>query len=86
MRNSLAVVGDPGDIGFFKSMGRGTEIEKNAHIKSGVISGVRAYSGYLKDKKGRTIVFSLIANNFNGEGSDVSYVHKKIMIELAKLN
>ena len=84
--NSLAVVGDPGDIGFFKSMGRGTEIEKNAHIKSGVISGVRAYSGYLKDKKGRTIVFSLIANNFNGEGSDVSYVHKKIMIELAKLN
>lgn len=84
--NSLAVVGDPNDIGFFKSMGRGTEIEKNAHIKSGVISGVRAYSGYLKDKKGRTIVFSLIANNFNGEGSDVSYVHKKIMIELAKLN
>ena len=84
--NSLAVVGDPADIGFFKSMGRGTEIEKNAHIKSGVITGVRAYSGYLKDKKGRTIVFSLVANNFNGEGSDVSFVHKKIMIELAKLN
>ncbi len=83
--NSLAVVGDPGDIGYFSSMGRGTVIEKNAHIKSGVISGVRAYSGYLKDKKGRTIIFSLIANNFNGEGSDVSFVHKKIMIELAKL-
>ncbi len=83
--NSLAVVGDPGDIGYFSSMGRGTEIEKNAHIKSGVISGVRAYSGYLKDRKGKTIIFSLIANNFNGEGSDVSFVHKKIMIELAKL-
>jgi len=84
--NSLAVVGDPADIGYFSSMGRGTEIEKNAHIKSGVITGVRAYSGYLKDRKGRTIIFSLIANNFNGEGSDVSFVHKKIMIELAKLN
>jgi len=84
--NSLAVVGDPADIGFFKSMGRGTEIEKNAHIKSGVITGVRAYSGYLKDRKGRTIIFSLVVNNFNGEGSDVSFVHKKIMIELAKLN
>ena len=83
--NSLAVVGDPGDIGYFSSMGRGTEIEKNAHIKSGVITGVRAYSGYLKDRKGRTIIFSLIANNYNGEGSDVSFVHKKIMIELAKL-
>lgn len=84
--NSLAVVGDPTDISSFKTMGRGTEIEKNAHIKSGVISGVRAYSGYLKDRKGRTIIFSLIANNFNGEGSDVSFVHKKIMIELARLN
>lgn len=84
--NSLAVVGDPADISSYKSMGRGTEIEKNAHIKSGVISGVRAYSGYLKDRKGRTIIFSLIANNFNGEGSGVSFIHKKIMIELAKLN
>lgn len=84
--NSLAVVGDPTDISSFKTMGRGTEIEKNAHIKSGVISGVRAYSGYLKDRKGKTIIFSLIANNFNGAGSDVSFIHKKIMIELAKLN
>ncbi|MCF6269515.1 MAG: D-alanyl-D-alanine carboxypeptidase/D-alanyl-D-alanine-endopeptidase [Melioribacteraceae bacterium] len=83
--NSLAVVGDPNDIGFFKNMGRGTAIEKNAHIKSGVIGGVRAYSGYLKDKNGRTIIFSMIANNFNGNGSAVSNVHKKIMIKLAEL-
>ncbi|MEN8193044.1 MAG: D-alanyl-D-alanine carboxypeptidase/D-alanyl-D-alanine-endopeptidase [Bacteroidota bacterium] len=83
--NSLGIVGDPNDISSFRTVGRGTEIEKNAHIKSGAIAGVRAYSGYLKDKKGRTIIFSLIANNFDGEGSDVSFVHKKIMIELAKL-
>lgn len=84
--NSLALVGDPEDIGFFSNMGRGTGIEKNAKIKSGVIFGVRSYSGYLKDRKGRTIVFSFIANNFNGSGSSVSNIHKELMIELAKLN
>jgi serine-type D-Ala-D-Ala carboxypeptidase/endopeptidase (penicillin-binding protein 4) len=83
--NSLAVVGDPNDIGYFRNTGIGTEIEKNAHIKSGVIEKVRAYSGYLKDRNGRTIAFSMIANNFNGSGSAVSNVHKNLMIELAKL-
>ena len=83
--NSLAVVGDRNDISAYNNYGLGTELENNAHIKSGVIEGVRAYSGYLKDRKGRTIIFSMIANNFNGSGSAVSNIHKKIMIELAEL-
>lgn len=83
--NSLAVVGDRNDISAYSNYAIGTALEKNAHIKSGVIEGVRAYSGYLKDKTGRTIIFSMIANNFNGSGSAVSNIHKKIMIELAEL-
>jgi len=83
--NSLAFVGNPNDISSYSNYGIGTPIEKNAHIKSGVIEKVRAYSGYLSDMNGRTIVFSMIANNFNGSGGDVSNIHKKIMIELAKL-
>ncbi len=84
--NSLGVMGDPDDLGFFKFSGRGTALEKNARIKSGVIQGVRSYSGYLNDQSGKTIVFSLIANNFNGSGGTVSSIHQKIMNELAKLN
>ncbi len=83
--NSLAIVGDRNDISSYRNYGVGTSLEKNAHIKSGVIEGVRAYSGYLKDKKGRTIIFSMIANNFNGSGSSVSNIHKKIMIKLAEI-
>ena len=83
--NSLAVVGDRNDISAYSNYAIGTALEKNAHIKSGTMGGVRAYSGYLKDKSGRTIVFSMIANNFNGSGSAVSSIHKKIMIELAEL-
>ena len=83
--NSLAVVGDENDISSYSNYGIGTLLEKNAHIKSGVIGGVRSYSGYLNDKNGRTIVFSMIANNFNGNGSAVSNIHKKIMIKLAEI-
>jgi D-alanyl-D-alanine carboxypeptidase/D-alanyl-D-alanine-endopeptidase (penicillin-binding protein 4) len=83
--NSLAVVGDKNDISSYSNYGIGTLIEKNAHIKSGVIGGVRAYSGYLKDQNERTIAFSMIANNFNGSGSAVSNIHKELMISLAKL-
>ncbi len=83
--NSLAAVGDRNDISSYSNYGIGTAIEKNAHIKSGVIGGVRAYSGYLKDRNGRTIIFSMIANNFNGSGSAVSNIHKKLMIKLAEI-
>jgi D-alanyl-D-alanine carboxypeptidase/D-alanyl-D-alanine-endopeptidase (penicillin-binding protein 4) len=82
---SLAFVGNPNDISSYSNYGIGTPIELNAHLKSGVIERVRAYSGYLKDMNGRPIVFSMIANNFNGSGSAVSNIHKEIMIKLAEI-
>jgi D-alanyl-D-alanine carboxypeptidase/D-alanyl-D-alanine-endopeptidase (penicillin-binding protein 4) len=83
--NSLGIVGDPDDISFYKSLGVGTPLEKNARMKSGSIVGVRSYSGYLKDKSGRTIVFSMIANNYKGSGSEVNKIHLELMKELANL-
>ena len=83
--NSLGIVGDPNDISFYKNLGVGTALEKNARMKSGSIVGVRSYSGYLKDKSGRTIVFSMIANNYKGSGSNVSKIHLELMKELANL-
>ena len=43
--NSLSVTGDPSDIGFFKSWGRGTSLQNNARVKSGLIDRVRSHSG-----------------------------------------
>ena len=83
--NSLAFVGNPDDISAYSNYGIGTPIEMNVHLKSGVIERVRAYSGYLKDMNGRTIVFSMVANNFNGSGGAVSNIHKEIMIKLAEI-
>jgi D-alanyl-D-alanine carboxypeptidase/D-alanyl-D-alanine-endopeptidase (penicillin-binding protein 4) len=83
---SLGIAGDPEDIGYFNHFGNGTPIANNARIKSGLISDVRSMSGYLHDKKGRLIVFSMIANNYDGHKNDVDNLYKKILIELADLH
>lgn len=83
--NSLAVAGIPGDAGSFASYGKETAIAGNARIKSGMITGVRSHSGYVKDKKGRLISFSMIANNYPGSTSKINELHKQIMIALAEL-
>ncbi len=83
--NSLGIFGKPDDIGFFRNVGKGTAIANNARVKSGVIQGVRSYSGYVRDKNGRTIVYSMIANNFNGSGGSVSKIHRELITDLANL-
>ncbi len=83
--NSLGVTGDPNDISYYSKYGVGTELAFNGRIKSGLINNVRSHSGYVKDKSGRTIVFSLIANNYNGSTSAIDKIHISIMVALAKL-
>lgn len=84
--NSLGIAGDPDDIGYFKNWGPGTLIEKNARIKSGTINRVKSHSGYVRDRKGRLIAFSMIANNYKGGAKNINNIHKKILIALAKMN
>ncbi len=84
--NSMAVAGNKDDIGYFKNWGQGTLIENNARIKSGTINRVKSHSGYVRDRKGRLIAFSMIANNYKGRAKNINNMHKKILIALAKLN
>ena len=83
--NSLALTGDPVDISSFSGFGSGTAIEKNARIKSGTIGGVKSHSGYVKDRNGRMIAFSFLANNYSGASYLVTNIHKSLMIMLAEL-
>lgn len=84
--HSLAVAGDKEDIGYFRDFGAHTILADNARIKSGLLTGVRSHSGYLRDKSGRLIAFSMIANNFMGSYLRIDQIHKKIMLALANLN
>jgi len=83
--NSLGIAGDPNDVGYFNSYGANTILAYNARIKDGLVTGVRSHSGYLRDRSGRLIAFSLIANNFSCPTSDVNEIHKQVMLLLANL-
>jgi len=82
---SLAVAGDEKDIGYFKYFGKGTRLAKNARIKSGLIQNVRSHSGYLRDRSGRMIVFSLIANHFTVDYKVIDRIHQQVLESLAEL-
>ncbi len=83
--HSLAVTGDPNDIGYFKTWGKGTPLAQNAHLKSGLIEGVRSHSGYLNDRSGQRIVFSFIANNYTGSYRRIDELHETLLIKLCQL-
>lgn len=61
---SLAIAGDPTDVGFQKGLLDGTAAAKRVWVKSGYIGNSRSYAGYLKTLKNTTIAFSLIVNNY----------------------
>ncbi|HZW40383.1 MAG TPA: D-alanyl-D-alanine carboxypeptidase/D-alanyl-D-alanine-endopeptidase [Ignavibacteriaceae bacterium] len=81
--NSLGIAGDPNDISSFKNFGANTLIAKNARIKSGTINGVKSHSGYVKNKKGDLISFSIITNNYDGSSSKLTNIHSKIVQMIA---
>jgi serine-type D-Ala-D-Ala carboxypeptidase/endopeptidase (penicillin-binding protein 4) len=80
--NSLPVVGRSGSV---TSMCKGTCAEGNMRAKSGYISRVRSYAGYVKDKSGRTLSFSIIANNFTCSVSTMKKKIEKLMVMIAEL-
>ncbi len=81
--NSMSIAGVPDSIGFFSKWGLGTAMANNARIKSGLINHVRSHSGYVRDKKGRLIAFSFIANNYKGRVSAIDKIHQKLLLNLA---
>jgi len=68
--------------GTFRNRMRGTSLEGNLRGKSGSISRTRAFSGYLTTKSGKTISFSMIANNFRVPTREIDRVHEALALYL----
>ncbi len=81
--NSLPVVKGNSSKRKVNKFGARTILVNNARIKNGYISGVRSHSGYLRNKAGRLICFSLIANNFTSKVKSIDKIHEKVLILLA---
>ncbi len=46
---------------------------------------VRAYTGYAKTKYGKLVAFTIIVNNFTGEGKLIRQEMEKVMLALVYL-
>ncbi|MCU7724389.1 D-alanyl-D-alanine carboxypeptidase/D-alanyl-D-alanine-endopeptidase [Actinoplanes sp. KI2] len=70
---ALPIAGDPNPMvgGTLRSRMVGTPAAGNLHGKTGTLTGVNALSGYVKDKAGRTLVFSSVSNSAPAGVADI---------------
>lgn len=80
--NALPIAGVDGTI---KTRMRGTPAEGNIHAKTGSVANVRSLSGYVRTQDGRSLIFSLLANNWTTPASDVTRMQDAIAARLAAL-
>jgi D-alanyl-D-alanine carboxypeptidase/D-alanyl-D-alanine-endopeptidase (penicillin-binding protein 4) len=77
----FSILANGGKSGTVKNMFK-TADEAFVFAKSGSLSGVYNLSGYLISKKGKTILFSLMNNNFTKPTSQVRKEVEKILLEV----
>lgn len=80
----LASLPVSGKSGSMANLGNGTFLENNMKAKTGYINRVRSYCGYFKNKKGRDLAFSIIANNYTCTASEMKKKIEKLLIALAE--
>jgi len=82
-KDTLVFPADPEATGHIKRMGGNTYLASGLRIKSGSLTGVRAYTGYLKTKKGRNLAFTFIINNYSADPAVIDKLHEDLLVELA---
>lgn len=80
--DSFPVAGKSGSL---SNMCEGTCAENNLCAKSGYISRVRGYTGYVKNKKNELLCFSVIANNYECSATEMKKKLEKILVAIAEM-
>lgn len=81
--NSLPIAGKSGSLG---GLCEGTIAENNLRAKSGYITGARGYCGYVKNKKGELLCFSVLANNYECSPTEMKRKLEKILVAIAEMD
>jgi len=79
---SLPVAGKSGTL---RNVGKGTTAQGRVKAKSGYMTRVRSYAGYVITKNKRNLAFALIVNNFNCTPFKMKRKMETIMIKLAEI-
>lgn len=79
---SLSIAGVDGTL---KSLCTGTRAANNVHAKSGTMSRVKAYAGYVDTRSGQRIAFAIVANNYNVSTSAITKKMENLMVKMAEM-
>jgi D-alanyl-D-alanine carboxypeptidase/D-alanyl-D-alanine-endopeptidase (penicillin-binding protein 4) len=72
-----------GRDGTLQNRMKGTLAEANAIGKTGAMSNVRGFAGYVTTADGEPLAFAIMANNFEGPGSGVNATTDQVVARLA---
>jgi len=81
-KNSLPIAGKTGTL---KTMAVNTPAQGKVFAKSGSMSKVRSYSGYVQTKNGELLSFCVIINNYTCGSAEIKSKLEKLMILMAGL-
>lgn len=82
-KKSLSIAGHSGTL---RSIGKGTKAANNLIGKSGSMTRVRSYAGYVKSASGRDLAFAIVVNNYTCTGYQMKQRLEKLMVEIANFN
>ncbi|MGQ0828749.1 MAG: D-alanyl-D-alanine carboxypeptidase/D-alanyl-D-alanine endopeptidase [Bacteroidota bacterium] len=80
--DSFPIAGKSGSLG---NLCEGTCAENNLRAKSGYITRARGYAGYVKNKKGEQLCFSILANNYECSPTEMKKKLERILIAIAEM-
>jgi len=80
--NSLPVVGRSGTL---RNFCKGIPLKGKVSAKSGYMTRVRSYAGYVTTKNKKKIAFALIVNNYNCSASQMKKKMEEIIVKLANV-
>lgn len=80
--NSLPVAGESGTLKKFLA---GTHLQGKVHAKSGTISGVKTYAGFV-ESNAKTYAFAILVNHAYGSSKKVTNAIEDLLLETFPLN
>jgi D-alanyl-D-alanine carboxypeptidase/D-alanyl-D-alanine-endopeptidase (penicillin-binding protein 4) len=81
LKNSLAIAGKKGTMA---SIGRKSSATGRVIGKSGTMTRMKAYTGYVTTKTGKHLAYAMVLNNYNCPTSTVKKYFQTLMIKMAE--